>query len=96
MQADRTCVTDNGRRTVYQTEVRKKYVQNSGFWSWIFSQIPFARSGILKIPSGSTPCPRGFSKSPPGTGDLGENPLPKTRISYIYFLLLPVFFLSLA
>ena len=52
-----------------------------------FHQIPIARSGILKIPSGSTPCPRGFSKSPPGSGDLGENPLPKTRIFYIYFFL---------
>ena len=53
-----------------------------------FPQIPIARSGILKIPSGSTPCPRGFSKSPPGSGDLGENPLPKTRISYINIFLL--------
>ena len=62
----------------------KKYIRNSGFWSGIFSQIPIACSGILKIPSGSTPCPRGFSKSPPGSGDLGENSLSKTRISYIY------------
>ena len=51
-----------------------------------FPQIPIARSGILKNPSGSTPCPRGFSKSPPGSGDLDENPLTKTRIFYINFL----------
>ena len=36
----------------------KKYVQKSGFWSWSFNQIPFARSGILKIPPGSKQCPR--------------------------------------
>ena len=48
-----------------------------------FPQIPIARSRILKNPSGSTPCPRGFSKSPPGSGDLDENPLTKTRIFYI-------------
>ena len=54
-----TCVTGNGRLPVYQTELRKKYVQNSGCWSWIFSQIPFAASSaILKIPLGSTPCPQ--------------------------------------
>ena len=50
---------------VYQTEMRKKYVQNSGFWSWIFSQILFVYSGILKIPLDTTPFSRGFSKPPP-------------------------------
>ena len=34
-------------------------------------------------PSGTACCPRGFSKSPPGSGDLGENSLTKIRISYI-------------
>ena len=38
-------------------------------------------------PSGTACCPRGFSKSPPGSGDLGENSLSKTRISYINFSL---------
>ena len=38
-------------------------------------------------PSGTACCPRGFSKSPPGSGDLGENSLSKTRISYIYFFI---------
>ena len=36
----------------------KKYVQNSDFVSGIFGQIPIARSGILKIPSGTPPGPR--------------------------------------
>ena len=65
---------------VHEKNMHKILVFDRGF-----PQIPIARSGILKIPSGSTPCPRGFSKSPPGSGDLGENPLPKTRISYINF-----------
>ena len=36
-------------------------------------------------PSGTAYCPRGFSKSPLGSGDLGENPLTKTKILYIYY-----------
>ena len=34
-------------------------------------------------PSGTACCPREFSKSPPGSGDLGEYPLTKTGIFYI-------------
>ena len=33
-------------------------------------------------PSGPAGCPRGFLKSPPDSGDLGENPLNKIRIFY--------------
>ena len=61
----------------------RKYIRNSGFCSGIFSQIATARSGIFEICSGSTPWPRGFSKCPPATGDLGENFVPKTRFSWI-------------
>ena len=66
--------------------IKKKICTKFWFMVVDFPQIPIARSGILKIPSGSTPCPRGFSKSPPGSGDLDENPLPKTRIFYINFV----------
>ena len=66
--------------------IKKKICTKFWFMVVDFPQIPIARSGILKIPSGSTPCPRGFSKSPPGSGDLGENSLSKTRISsHIFF-----------
>ena len=34
-------------------------------------------------PSGTASCPRVISKSPPGSGDMGEKPLPKNKISYI-------------
>ena len=53
-----TCVTGNGRR--------KKYVQNYGFWSWIFSQIPFARSVIFENPLGQHAVPSGIFKIPSG------------------------------
>ena len=42
--------------------------------------------GDLKNPSGTLAGPRGFSNPLWASGDLGEDPLEKTRITYIYFL----------
>ena len=38
--------------------IKKKICTKFWFMVVDFPQIPIARSGILKIPSGSTPCPR--------------------------------------
>ena len=39
--------------------------------------------GDFANPLGQHAVPSGIFKSPPGSGDLGENPLPITRIFYI-------------
>ena len=52
--------------------------------SGLRSLLRSARRASLR-PSGTPCCPRGFSKSPTGSGDLGENPLTKTRFFNIYF-----------
>ena len=52
-----------------------------------FSPDPRSPEGILKIPDGTSSCPRGFSKSPNGRWGSGQNTRSKTRILYIFFLL---------
>ena len=63
----------------------KKYASYSGFFCGYLRQFPLSPAGDLKNPSGTLAGPRGFSNPLWASGDLGEDPLGKTRITYIYF-----------
>ena len=52
---------------VYRTEI---CIENSVFCEGIFTQIPRSPEGILKIPEGSTPCPRAGAEA----GERREEP----------------------
>ena len=58
-------------------ESKKKYVQNSYFFAVILPQIP-SPIGDLKIPSGTSPGPRGFSNPLWAQGIWGKIPLKKS------------------
>ena len=47
-------------------------------------QIPLSPIGDLKNPTGTLAGPRSFSNPLWASGDLGEGPLEKTRITYIF------------
>ena len=65
---------------------QKKYEKNMHvirvFFFGDLCQIPLSPIGDLKNPSGIAD-PRGFSNPLWASGDLGEDPLEKTRITYI-------------
>ena len=56
-----------------------------GFLRGYLRQIPLSPIGDLKNPSGTLAGPRGFSNPLWASGDLGEDPLEKNRITYSYF-----------
>ena len=63
----------------------KKICMLFGFFVGDLRQIPLSPVGDLKNPSGTLAGPRGFSNPLRASGDLAEDPLRKTRITYIYF-----------
>ena len=67
-----------------KVELKKNYVSDSGFFSWIIALIPSPAGDLEKAP-GHPPCPRAFSRSPLGSGDQSGDPLQKTQITYTDF-----------